>query len=733
MSKTLANFNCGADNFENELVVNMKQSVQIHDNRHEIVNQSESTNKNVDASGSSERMEKKKRAEEAKPSGDERICLVGAIASDEQVVATAVSFNVPVITSETGIDVVKDTQWTTYFVMSEFDSEHFNAIRKSKHRIYGPTALKQIAQAGNGLVYVNRPIYSFSFKRVILSFTGIREKDVLKRLIDMIHMMGGSIRKDLKGHRDCTHLISIKSTGDKYLYAKTFNLVVVRPSWVYDAWERRNDTEFFANDKDFVEMHTLKPFEGLRVAFYGFQPDEHQEMVDILKVNGGTTVDRNDPECTHMIISNKCNRVPDLGAGPLSPTPSTVSNPPKTPSIKPFASTPNASDAEFNLPTENDMILIEATTQAVLNQQTIIETPRKPTKLNFARNDDIALNGNKENLHDITEENENDAKSPEIPHCQRDNFDNISIISTDTNAAPFGSAKKPKLIRTGSVKRSLRRSMSFAAFKNPISSMINVRRSSHDASIVSIESTHTEASKRRTTKNKLQSLKDRITNRSKREGDSKTPKRNNSVDLEDDRLAQSSVLSDNKMINSTMNEAAMADFDVPAGFGNQVVTPEEFMSLKYPELPQANTDFVDNSSLVGVPPVLPAVLDANAGDGQLNSALHLLKSDWFWYTIQKGVANEKDYRFGENFERNTPGGDWRNLYAGVRKPRKKRFSLLGNSMKRRSSHSEAGLSLSGSFLECTNSPNAKHDSKGNLFHTSHGRGNILFLDNSLDK
>lgn len=30
-----------------------------------------------------------------------------------------------------------------------------------------------------------------------------------------------------------------------------------------------------------------------------------------------------------------------------------------------------------------------------------------------------------------------------------------------------------------------------------------------------------------------------------------------------------------------------------------------------------------------------------------NNHTHILKSDWFWYTIQNGYANEMDYLFGD--------------------------------------------------------------------------------------
>lgn len=215
----------------------------------------------------------------------QRICLIGATIDDEATVAAANTLNVPIVHSDTGEEFISDREWTTYFVMSRFEGEHYNKIRKSKHRIYGPTALQQVAQSNDGLVYVNRPIYNFAMKGVVTCFTGIRKKDELTRLVDLIHAMGGSIRKELNTR--VTHLICNHSSGEKYQYAMTFRLNVIRTTWVNEAWMKRDEVDFYATEPDFSKVHKLRAFEGQRVCFFGFSPEEHQEMVDVLKSNGG--------------------------------------------------------------------------------------------------------------------------------------------------------------------------------------------------------------------------------------------------------------------------------------------------------------------------------------------------------------------------------------------------------------------------------------------------------------
>lgn len=111
-----------------------------------------------------------------------RICLVGTVLENGNTVAAAQSFGVPVISSETGAEFVADNDWTTFFVMHDFEGDIFKAIQKTKHRILGPPALQHCADTKDGLVHNNRPIYNYSMKGAIMCFTGIHQKDELVRI-----------------------------------------------------------------------------------------------------------------------------------------------------------------------------------------------------------------------------------------------------------------------------------------------------------------------------------------------------------------------------------------------------------------------------------------------------------------------------------------------------------------------------------------------------------------------
>lgn len=726
---------------ENQMCDQMENKQQLNCERTEKSKSCGIMDKSVIASNVS-KMEKQT-MEEMRP---QRICLVGTVIENEAIVLAAEQFNVPVVTSVSGAEFIGDTEWITYFVMQEFEGNEYERIRKTQHRIYGPPALQQMARKEKELKYLKKPTYNFAMEGIITCFTGIRKKDELTLLVDLIHKMGGSIRKDLTFKS--THLICSASSGEKYRYAMTFRLTVVRPEWVHAAWKERDNLDFCATQDEFTQNHRLRRFEGQRVCFFGFTPEEHQEMVDILKSNGGIPVDLDDPACSHVILANNVDHFPEqLSGPPTSPPPLTAitqnvmnASTAATPSIH-IVNTdkclpPDGLD-KLNL---NDKVKPSGSSTGSTSSQVIVDTPKK-----FMNCDGIVLPGNEENqfleptnlspiLHNIEEEEENadDANDKEMSKRKRDSFDNISIISTDTFAAQFNSAKKPKLIRTGSITRSLRRSMSFVALKNPMN-MIRTRRNSIDpnASINSItsmnESTFSESIKR-PVKEKLQSLKDRLThgNRSKREFclTPKTSKKFNTqtmptIENDDNHFVppnEISMLSCRKILNSTMNttdaiEAAESDEQ------SQLAVNGPIASSKVNNVMDNNQDVADSTvnctTVMSTNHIIPPLAERKP-----DSRTHIVKSDWFWFTIQDGYANEEEHLFCDYLDSiaNTPGGDRRDsLPPGVKQRKRKRFSnafSIGASGKRRSSISDAGLSVSGSFLDCTGSPNINRDLNG---------------------
>ncbi|XP_046807865.1 protein ECT2 isoform X1 [Lucilia cuprina] len=890
-----------------------------------------------------------------------RICLVGDVINDASTVEAAQTFGVPIITSETGLELINDCDWRTYFILNDFESPVYDAIHKSKQCILGPPALKQSAAMKDGLTHNARPIYNYSMRGVVTCFTGIRKKDELTKLVNLIHSMGGCIRKDMNSK--ITHLISTHSGGDKYQYAKTFRLTVVRPAWVYAAWERKNDIDFKATTEEFSKDHRLKAFEGQKICFFGFPADEHQHMIDVLKSNGGVPAELDDPECSHVVmpntggyfsetLANNSNTNNNNNSKILSNTNQT---PQKTNNNNPLVTDTNAMevddedeleknnvneitnkneqqneltnveqnevyddddddhfderlvvDYEGNLKQDaneddlvNDLILPynEEGLESLCTKPQVIDshasTPKSSKssnkKLIQLLNEAPKLDGkilNNESTNDFQQNTNispiyggptvnclNNESKPEemnmnkIDNCaplemeadddldneadledaqsdlkrKRESFDSVSLMSVESFVLPT-STKKPKLLRTGSITRSIKRSMSFVAVRTPIAKMLRPRRSSvaldsapnddHTddnnenaddsiCSIASVETTFNE-SIRKPVKEKFRSLRNRITRSSSRKekyvlnAASKSPEKD-SVDCLNEKedfktpkapskfanatcssaprtllrcnssASKSSTSTTSKLCNKSLNltlndlpsssssNSTTCPLQLPLNVSKNIAdvacvnntfsttttistttSTSTFLACTNPTtaLPSSNQSLQItnhhqsnvNHNMLNVDMICPAVsnnelvaaaVNTNSGahiqtvvdehatqakPEPKNHRTHILKSDWFWYTIQNGYADEMDYLFGDYLDSiaNTPNCDRRDsLPISFNKRKRKRFSqriqLEGTPLgsgKRRSSVSDAGLlSVSGSFFDCTTSPDKLESGK----------------------
>lgn len=466
----------------------------------------------------------------------------------------------------------------------------------------------------------------------------------------------------------------------------------------------------------------------------------HNEIIhkfDYILLIAGTLTDLEDPDCTHVIFANDPKRFPDQ----LGPT-----SPPITGHTSGLLNSSMAAPTATQ--TSEKMLSPTGLEKLNLNdsKQVIVDTPKKLHKSINASTDGIVLPGNEENqfleqtnlspiLHNIEEEEEgNESKNDdqidkELVKRKRDSFDNISIISTGTFAASR-SAKKSKLSRSGSITRSLRRSMSFVALKNPISNMIRVRRNSIDpnasiSSITSMESTFSESIKK-PVKEKLQSLRNRITsgNRLKREL-ALTPKTSKKFinqsfqshtainDDDDNKFIlpnEISILSCRKLVNSTMH--AIEGLDDIADETKIASNDGEIDSQMKSNMPQDTVevakDVADSAASVIMAKPQPPPNEDRPDIRSRNT--YVVKAEWFWSTIQKGYANELEHELDSNTpdpHDSMPKGSKQQL-----KPNNKRFSFIHRS-------SDARLSVSGSFLDCTSSPNVRRESRGMIYFYTH--------------
>lgn len=108
----------------------------------------------------------------------------------------------------------ENTDFETVFVLTDFDSPDYSYLYKRDNRIVGPPVVLRCAAKGEPLQFSCRPLYSATMLNLSLCFTGFRNKEEIKNLVNLVHHMGGTIRKDFS--TKVTHLIAYSTHGEKY-------------------------------------------------------------------------------------------------------------------------------------------------------------------------------------------------------------------------------------------------------------------------------------------------------------------------------------------------------------------------------------------------------------------------------------------------------------------------------------------------------------------------------------
>ncbi|XP_071524392.1 protein ECT2-like [Panulirus ornatus] len=238
---------------------------------------------------------------EGESDADPRICLVGNLVEDVETLEAAKKFNVPVVTSETGLEYVSDVSYCTYFILADFESQEFEELNKTGARLLGKPALLEYSESGI-LTYTRRPVFCQVMKDVILVFTGFRKKAEVSRLLKLVHYMGGSVKNEIK--ENVTHLLAYSSTGEKYQYAITFSIPVMGEDWVHAAWAHRDEAMARA-DTDAMAKYKLKVFQNLRIVLVGFPAEEQGQMEDLVEQNGGILTTLDDQQATHVVLEDQ--------------------------------------------------------------------------------------------------------------------------------------------------------------------------------------------------------------------------------------------------------------------------------------------------------------------------------------------------------------------------------------------------------------------------------------------
>ncbi|XP_020348247.1 protein ECT2 isoform X4 [Oncorhynchus kisutch] len=248
--------------------------------------------------------------EEMLPRVETRVVLVGEAGKNGALVKALQDINVPCIKT----DNVKEfgdgenTEFETVFVLKDFASPDYIYLYKHDNRIVGPPVVLHCARREEPLPFSSRPLYSTTMLNLSLCFTGFRNKEEVKNLVNLVHHMGGTIRKDFS--TKVTHLIAYSTHGEKYKLAVCMGTPILTPTWIHKAWEHREDVSFHAGDEEFRTEFKVPPFQDCVLSFLGFSDEEKTNMEERTIKHGGSHLEVGDQKCTHMVVEE--NAVKEL-------------------------------------------------------------------------------------------------------------------------------------------------------------------------------------------------------------------------------------------------------------------------------------------------------------------------------------------------------------------------------------------------------------------------------------
>ncbi|XP_036824855.1 protein ECT2 isoform X1 [Oncorhynchus mykiss] len=202
----------------------------------------------------------------------------------------------------------ENTEFETVFVLKDFASPDYIYLYKHDNRIVGPPVVLHCATREEPLPFSSRPLYSTTMLNLSLCFTGFRNKEEVKNLVNLVHHMGGTIRKDFS--TKVTHLIAYSTHGEKYKLAVCMGTPILTPTWIHKAWEHREDVSFHAGDEEFRTEFKVPPFQDCVLSFLGFSDEEKTNMEERTIKHGGSHLEVGDQKCTHMVVEE--NAVKEL-------------------------------------------------------------------------------------------------------------------------------------------------------------------------------------------------------------------------------------------------------------------------------------------------------------------------------------------------------------------------------------------------------------------------------------
>ncbi|CAC5413259.1 ECT2 [Mytilus coruscus] len=233
-----------------------------------------------------------------------KVVLVGKdTQNNEKLKTTLQELKITYVNSEDGLDCVQDaSEWDTAFVLENFEGHVFHKLHKAETWIVGPPIIFQCAIDKKPIPQHTRPLFCTAMQGVIVCFTGFSKREEVSPLADLIHHMGGSVRKDISPK--VTHLVANCIDGFKYRFAVGYGTPIMDAKWIYRVWEERNTLGVKATDEKMMQ-HRMPPFYKCCLCFYGFSDEEKKHMEELTIENGGTFAAVGDDDCSHLVYDDQ--------------------------------------------------------------------------------------------------------------------------------------------------------------------------------------------------------------------------------------------------------------------------------------------------------------------------------------------------------------------------------------------------------------------------------------------
>ncbi|XP_059393401.1 protein ECT2-like isoform X2 [Carassius carassius] len=255
-------------------------------------------------------------SEDVLPKVETRLVLVGEAGNIAELDKALQDINTPYIKTDNVRDFGdgENCEFETVFVLKDFQAPEYSFLYKNDNRILGPPAVMHCASKGEPLPFSSRPLYSMTMLNLSLCFTGFRKKDEVVTLVNLVHHMGGIIRKDFDSTK-VTHLIARSTHGEKYRLAVCMGTPILTPEWIHKAWEHRDDINFHAGNEEFRTVFKVPPFQDCVLSFLGFSEEERSNMEERTQKHGGRFQAVGDERCTHLVVEE--NSIKEL---PFTPS-----------------------------------------------------------------------------------------------------------------------------------------------------------------------------------------------------------------------------------------------------------------------------------------------------------------------------------------------------------------------------------------------------------------------------